>query len=135
MTRAALVAAVLAVALAGCGGGSSDDGGQAGGETTTAASGDGPAGELSVAQAKEAGGDVTVRGYLHVLTGPALCNGLDTSSFPPACVQPSLKIANPDALAQVQLEQVQGAEFVRKPVTVTGTVAGDSITVDEITTG
>jgi hypothetical protein len=131
MRRAAVASAVLALALSGCGGGSSDDGG-AGGETTTAAGG--AEGELSVAQAREAGGAVTVRGYVHVLTVPMLCNGLDTSSFPPACVGPTLKIANPAAIADVQLEQVQGTEFARKPVTVTGTVNDDSITVEEVST-
>jgi hypothetical protein len=135
MRRAAVASAVLALALAlsGCGGGSSDDGGgAAGGETTTAAGG--AEGELSVAQAREAGGAVTVRGYIHVLTTPMLCNGLDTSSFPPACVGPTLKISNPAAIADVQLEQGQGTEFARKPVTVTGTVNDDSITVEEVST-
>jgi hypothetical protein len=71
---------------------------------------------------------------VHVLTDPTLCNGLDTSSFPPACVGPTLKISNPAAIAAVRLEQGQGTEFARKPVLVTGTVNGDSITVDEVTT-
>jgi hypothetical protein len=133
MRRAAVASAVLALALSGCGGGSADDGGEpAGGETTTAAGG--AEGELSVAEAREAGGAVTVRGYVHVLTEPMLCNGLDTSSFPPACVGPTLKIANPAAIADLQLEQVQGTEFARKPVKATGTVNGDSITVEEVST-
>lgn len=120
---------MLVLALTGCGGGSSEDGGANGG--TTGAAG-GPEGELSVAQAREAGGDVTVRGYVLVLNAPMLCNGLDTTSYPPACVNPSLTIANPDALADVELVQAAGAEFASKPVVVKGTVAGDSITVDEV---
>jgi hypothetical protein len=132
MRRAAVASAVLVLALSGCGGGSSDGDGAADGETTTATAG--AEGELSVAQAREAGGQVTVRGYLHVLTDPTLCNGLDTSSFPPSCVGPTLEISNPAAIAAVKLEQNQGTEFARKPVVVTGTVSGDSITVDEVTT-
>jgi hypothetical protein len=132
MRRAAVASAVLVFALSGCGGGSSDGDGATNGETTSATGG--ADGELSVAQAREAGGQVTVRGYVHVLTGPTLCNGLDTSSFPPACVGPTLKISNPAAIAAVKLEQGQGTEFARKPVVVTGTVSGDSITVDEVTT-
>jgi hypothetical protein len=132
MRRAAVASAVLVLALSGCGGGSSDGDGAANGETTSATGG--AEGELSVAQAREAGGQVTVRGYVHVLTDPTLCNGLDTSSFPPACVGPTLKISNPAAIAAVRLEQGQGTEFARKPVLVTGTVNGDSITVDEVTT-
>ena len=132
MRRAAVASAVLALALSGCGGGSSDDGGDAaGGETTTAG---GAEGELSVAQAREAGGAVTVRGYVHDLSVPMLCNGLETSSFPPACIGPTLRIANPAAIVDVELEEVQGTEFARKPVTVTGTVNGDSITVEEVST-
>jgi hypothetical protein len=130
MRRAAVASAVLALALTGCGGGSSDNGGEpAAGETTTAG---GAEGELSVGEAREAGGTVTVRGYVHVLTAPTLCNGLDTSSYPPACIGPTLKIANPPAIADVELEQVQGTEFARKPVVVTGTVTDDSITVQEV---
>lgn len=130
MRRAAVVSAVLVLAFSGCGGGSSGDDGAAGEETSAAG---GTEGELSVAQAREAGGNVTVRGYVLVLNAPTLCNGLDTSSYPPACVSPSLEIANPPALADVKLEQAAGAEFARKPVVVKGTVTGDSITVDEVT--
>ena len=138
MRRAAVVSMVLAFALSGCGGGSSDGGGAANGETTGAAGG--AQGELSVAQAKEnAGTGLKIRGFVFVHEDEnnwLLCNGLDTTSYPPICLEPSLKVANPAALADVKLSkgigQAGGQSWATRPVSLTGDVAGDAVTVSEL---
>jgi hypothetical protein len=138
MRRAAVVSAVLAFVLTGCGGGSSNGGDEAaGGETTTAAGG--AAGELSVAQAKENGGTgLQIRGFVFAREDDdwRLCNGLDTTSYPPICLEPSLKIANPAAVANVKLSegigQAGGLRWAARPVSLTGDVEGDAVTVSEI---
>lgn len=134
-----LLAAVLAFALAGCGGGS-DDGGAGGDAAGTAAeTADMPSGPLSVAAAKERGGaGLTVRGFVFVDGNDwRLCNSLEPS-FPPLCIEPALQIANPDALAQVDLEeglgQAGGLSWSERAVSLTGDVEGDAITVSEVAT-
>jgi hypothetical protein len=136
MRRAAVLLAAVALVLAGCGGGAGDGGEPAAEETTTAPAG--AEGELSVAQAKESGGDgLTVRGFVFARDEDdwVLCNRLE-SSYPPLCIEPTLKIANPDALADVPLAegigQAGGLRWSEQPVSLTGDVQGDAITVSEI---
>jgi hypothetical protein len=137
MRRAVVVSAVLAFALSGCGGGSSDGGGdEAGGETTSAAGGEGP---LSVSQAKvEGGSGLQIRGFVFVNEddGTFLCNGLDTGSYPPVCIEPSLKVANPATLADVKLSkgvgQAGGLQWATLPSSLTGDVEGDVVTVSKL---
>jgi hypothetical protein len=141
MKRVTLLLAVLAFVLAGCGGGSGgDDGAEPAGNGTTE-SVETPEGELSVAAAKEQGGSgLTVNGIVFVrLDEWTLCNSLDESSYPPGCGPPSLRIANPDALAAVELVegvgQAGGLLWTASPVSVTGDVANDAITVTEVAEG
>jgi hypothetical protein len=141
MRRAAIVSAVLAFALSGCGGGSSDDGGGGGdaegGETTSeAGGGEGP---LSVAQAEVEGGTgLQIRGFVFLREPDEwlLCNELDTGSYPPVCIDPALKVTNPAALADVKLSkgigQAGGLQWAPVPVSLTGDVEGDAVTVSEI---
>jgi hypothetical protein len=137
MRRAAIVSAVLAFALSGCGG-SSDGGGDAGGGETTSAAGGGE-GPISVAQAKEAGGTgVQIRGFVFLREPDEwfLCNELDTGSYPPVCIEPSLKVTNPAALAEVKLSkgigQAGGLQWATVPVSLTGDVEVNAVTVSEI---
>jgi hypothetical protein len=138
MRRAAILFAVLAFALPGCGGGSSDGGGDAGGGETTSAAGGGE-GPVSVAQAKIQGGmGLKIRGFIFFQEPDEwlLCNELDTGSYPPICIDPSLKVTNPAALADVKLSkgigQAGGLEWATVPVSLTGDVEGDAVTVSEI---
>lgn len=137
MRRAAVLLAAIALALAGCGDGAGDGGEPAAGETTTAPAG-GAEGELSVAQAKDSGGTgLKVRGFVFVRDDEwLLCNGFDQTSYPPLCLEPSLKIANPAAVADVKLAegigQAGGLRWTEQPVSLTGDVQGDAITVSEI---
>jgi hypothetical protein len=139
VNRLALLLAVLTFALAGCGGGSGgDDGGEPAGDGTTEAV-ETPEGELSVAAAKEQGGS-GLNGTVFVrLDEWTLCNSLDESSYPPGCGAPSLRIANPDALAAVKLVegvgQAGGLLWTARPVSVTGDVANDAITVTDVPKG
>ena len=138
MRRAAIVSAVLAFALSGCGGGSSDGGGDTGGGETTSAAGGGE-GPVSVAQAEVEGGKgLQIRGFVF-LREPnewLLCNELDTGSYPPVCIDPALKVTNPAALADVKLSkgigQAGGLQWAPLPVSLTGDVEGDAVTVSEI---
>jgi hypothetical protein len=80
---------------------------------------------------------VTVNGIVYRrLEEWMFCNTLDESLYPPGCGQPSLAIANPDAVADVKLEmgvgQGAGLWWSPRPVSLTGDVAGDAITVSEI---
>lgn len=138
MRRAAVVSVVLAFALSGCGGGSSEGGGDAGGEeTTSAAGGEGP---ISVSQAKEQGGGTSlqIRGFVYFREPDEwfLCNELDTGSYPPVCIDPALKVTNPASLADVKLSkgigQAGGLQWATVPVSLTGDVQGDAVTVSEI---
>jgi hypothetical protein len=138
MRRAAIVSAVLAFALSGCGGGSSDGGGDAGGGETTSAAGGGE-GPLSVAQAEVEGGTgLQIRGFVFLREPDEwlLCNELDTGSYPPICIDPSLKVTNPAALADVKLSkgigQAGGLQWAPVPVSLTGDVEGGAVTVSEI---
>jgi hypothetical protein len=137
MRRAAVLLAAVALVLAGCGGGS--DGGEPAAEETTTAPAGGAEGELSVAQARENGGTgLKIRGFVFVRDEDwLLCNGLDGSSYPPVCLEPTLSIANPDALADVKLAegigQAGGLRWAERPVSLTGDVQGDAVTVSEIT--
>jgi hypothetical protein len=141
VNRLLLIVAVLILALAGCGGGSGGDGdAEPAGDGTTEAV-ETPEGELSVAAAKEQGGSgLTVNGAVYVrLDEWMLCNSLDESSYPPGCGPPSLRIANPDALADVTLVegvgQAGGLRWTASPVSVTGDVANDTITVTDVPSG
>jgi len=131
----ALVALVLA--LGGCGGGS---GGSADDDGVTTPAVTAPEGELSVAQAKEQGGTgLKVNGVVYVrLEEWSFCNALDQTVYPPGCLEPTLKIANPDALADLKLEQGigQGAglQWSARRVSLTGDVEGDAFQVSEIAT-
>jgi hypothetical protein len=141
VNRLLLLVAVLTFALAGCGGGSDGDGGaEPSGDGTTAAV-ETPEGELSVAAAKEQGGSgLTVFGTIYVrLDEWTLCHSLDETIYPPDCGPPTLRIANPVALAAVKLVegvgQGGGLLWSARPVSVTGDVANDAITVTDVPQG
>ena len=129
---------VLAALLAGCGGGSNDSGGGDDGGEVAAPQVETPEGELSVAQAKEQGGTgITVNGTVfRRLEAWMVCHALDESIYPPGCVEPTLKISNPDAVADVKVEegvgQGAGLWWTTQPVSLTGDVSGDAITVSEV---
>jgi hypothetical protein len=137
MKRVALLVAAFALACAGCGGGSDEGAEPAEGGTTTAAGG--AEGELSVAQAKENGGTgLMVRAFVFVRDDEwLLCNTFDETSYPPVCLEPTLTIANPDAVAAVKLAegvgQAGGLRWSERPVSLTGDVQGDAVTVSEVT--
>jgi hypothetical protein len=137
--RRSILALALAAALGGCGGGSNDSGGgDDGGAEVAAPQVQTPEGELSVAQAKEQGGTgITVNGTVYRrLDVWSLCHTLDESLYPPGCGQPTLTISNPDAVADVRLEegvgQGAGLWWTPRPVSLTGDVSGDAITVSEV---
>jgi hypothetical protein len=136
MRRAAVLLAAVALVLVGCGGG---DGGEPAAEETATAPAGGAESELSVAQAKESGGTgLKIRAFVFVRDEEwFLCNGLDETSYPPICGEPSLKIANPDAVASVKLAegigQAGGLRWAEQPVSLTGDVQGDAVTVSEVT--
>lgn len=135
-----LVLLALVLALAGCGGGSGGDAADEGNGEVTTPQVEAPEGELSVAQAKEQGGTgVTVNGVVfRRLEEWMMCSTLDESIYPPGCVEPTLTISNPEAVADVRLEegvgQGAGLWWSARPVSVTGDVSGDAITVTEVAT-
>jgi hypothetical protein len=134
--RPTLIVVAIALTLAGCGGGG---GGGDAGDTTEAEAGPAvPAGQLSVAEAKEQGGAaLTVFGSIFVRADEwNFCHRLDEISYPPECFGATLRIANPTALESVKLTegigQASGLLWTESPVSLTGDVSGDAITVSEV---
>lgn len=135
----ALTIVVLLLALAGCGG--NGGAGDAGAPTDTEAGPAVPAGQLSVAEAKEQGGaGLTVFGSIFVRADKwNFCHRLDEISYPPECFGATLRIANPTALEAVKLTegigQASGLLWTGSPISLTGDVQDDAITVKEVPQG
>ncbi len=138
--RNALLVLLLIVLIAGCGGngGTGDDAPE---PEPPAAGPMVPEGQLSVADAKKQGG-AGLRIYTWVLVRAEtwlLCNRLDQTSYPPECVAPTLTIANPVTLEALKLTkgigQAGGLLWTESPVSVTGDVEGDMVTVKNVAQG
>lgn len=135
----ALPTLLLVLVLAGCGGGGGAP--DAADATETEAGPAVPAGQLSVAEAKEQGGaGLTVFGSIFVRADKwNFCHRLDEISYPPECFGATLRIANPTALEAVKLTegigQASGLLWTESPISLTGDVQGDAITVNEVPQG
>ena len=149
MKKALLLLAALALALAACGGGDSDDAATAdlpindgndpgiaaaclegepdcndtpGGEPQDLPSGgdDEPTAVLSVADAANAAGQVTVTGFLIDVAGESrLCESL-AESFPPQCGEASITLTSLDQIDPDELKTEGDVTWTDYPVTVFG---------------
>lgn len=111
-TRAGAATAVIALAL-----------------TMTACGDDEPEVFTTINAASDGSGDAELEGSVVISDDVArLCEAL-LESFPPQCGEPSVVIANPDAL-DAELTTEQGVSWSDLPVRVVGTVESGVLTIE-----